>query len=67
MGNKRFEKASENWAKYLVEIMNKYKIPYYDILKLEDLHSRCVIGALDDAEEKIIGALDNTEEKLTGE
>lgn len=55
MGNKRFEKANENWTKYVIEIMTKYKIPQYDILKLDDLHTRCIIGALEDAEEKLTG------------
>lgn len=54
---KRFEEASKDWTQYLVEIMAKYKIPQYDILKLDDLHYKCIMGALDDAEEKLLGGV----------
>lgn len=55
MENKRFEEANKNWTKYLIDIMTKYKIPQYDILKLDDLHHKCIVGALEDAEEKLLG------------
>lgn len=57
MALKRFEEANKNWTHYLVDIMTKYKIPQYDILKLDDLHHKCIVGALEDAEEKLLGGV----------